>query len=184
MSTQTNELDDTEALDLLVGRLVRSESAVQTLGRFWLMQWVSQTSQVSSGGTPGTSAAGSNPGNAASVQAQTVVTSLAPTSSAQPSNAGGTGLQPGYMNMNQHPTIPPQGFNPQLFTNPTMWGAFPPPWAVPFQATQCQAPMPQAICTPAASTQINPDICPPSHSSTDYADMVDPFLSREGSTPI
>lgn len=110
MSTQTNELDDTEALDLLVGRLVRSESAVQTLGRFWLMQWVSQTSQVSSGGTPGTSAAGSNPGNAASVQAQTVVTSLAPTSSAQPSNAGGTGLQPGCMNMNQHPTIPPQGF--------------------------------------------------------------------------
>ena len=38
--------------------------------------------------------------------------------------------------------------------------------------------MPQAICTPAA-TQKNPDICPPSHSSTDYADMVDPFLSRE-----
>ena len=30
---QTNELDDTEALDLLVGRLVGSESALQTLGR-------------------------------------------------------------------------------------------------------------------------------------------------------
>ena len=123
MSTQTNELDDTEALDLLMERLVGSESAVQTLGRalapILVMQWVSQTSQVSSGGTPGTSAAGSNPGNVASVQAQTVVTSLAPTSS-QLSNAGGTGLQPGYMNMNQHPIIPPQGFNPQLFANPTM----------------------------------------------------------------
>ena len=124
MSTQTNELDDTEALDLLMERLVGSESAVQTLGRaltpILVMQWVSQTSQVSSGGTPGTSAAGSNPGNAASVQAQTVVTSPAPTTPAQPSNAGGTGLQPGYMNMNQHPIIPPQGFNPQLFANPTM----------------------------------------------------------------
>ena len=41
------------------------------------------------------------------------------------------------------------------------------------------APMAQAICTPAASTQINPDTRPPSHSSTDYPDMVDPFLSRE-----
>ena len=131
------------------------------------------------GGTPGTSAAGSNPGNAASVQAQTVVTLPAPTTSAQPSNAGGTGLQPGYMSMNKHPIIPPQGFNPQLFANPTMWDAFPPPWAVPFQAMQCQTPMPQTVCTPSASTQMNPDIRPLSHSSTDYPDMVDPFLSRE-----
>ena len=121
------------------------------------------------------SAARSNPGNAASVQAQTVVTSPALTTPAQPSNAGGMGLQPGYMN----DIIPPEGFNPQLFANPTMWGAFPPPWAVAFQAMQCQAPMPQTICTPAASTQINPDIRPPSHSSTDYPDVVDPFLSRE-----
>ena len=30
---QTNELDDTEGLDLLVGRLVGSESAMQTSGR-------------------------------------------------------------------------------------------------------------------------------------------------------
>ena len=59
------------------------------------------------------------------------------------------------------------------------WGAFPPPWEVPFQAMQCQAPMPQTICTQAASTQINPDIRPPSHSSADYPDMVDPFHEEQ-----
>ena len=82
MSTQANELDDTEALYLLVGQLVCSDSNVQTLGQ--VLAWVSL------GDTPETSAAGSNPDNAAS--AQTDVTPPALTMLVQPSNAGGTGL--------------------------------------------------------------------------------------------
>ena len=57
-SMQTNELADTEALDLLVGQLVSSESAVQTLWRALALilvnamqhAQVNEASQVSSGG--------------------------------------------------------------------------------------------------------------------------------------
>ena len=110
---------------------------------------------------------------------QTVMTPPMLTTPAQTSNAGGTGLPPVYMNMNQHPVFLPQVFNPQPFANPAMWSAFPTPWPVAFQAMQCQAPMAQAICTPSASTQINPETRSPSHSSMDSPDVVDPFLSRE-----
>ena len=102
MLTQTNELDDTETLDLLVGQLVRSESAVQTLGQVLVpilvdaMQHaqVSQMSQVSLGGHTRDQCSWVLSGQC----------SLSPGPDSgdftDGSNAGGTGLQPDYMNMN------------------------------------------------------------------------------------
>ena len=117
MSTQTNELDNTGPGPIggTTGRVREcctdfGASAGANSGRCNPAFAGEPDKPSEPRGTPGTSAAGSNPDNAASVQAQTVVTSPVLTTPAQPSNAGGTGLQPGYMNMNQHPTIPPQGF--------------------------------------------------------------------------
>ena len=102
MLTQTNELDDTETLDLLVGQLVRSESAVQTLGQVLApilvdaMQHaqVSQMSQVTFGGHTRDQCSWVLSGEC----------SLSPGPDSGDftggSNAGGTGLQPDYMNMN------------------------------------------------------------------------------------
>ena len=94
MLTQTNELDDTETLDLLVGQLVRSESAVPILVDAMQHAQVSQMSQVSLGGHTRDQCSWVLSGQC----------SLSPPPDSgdftDGSNAGGTGLQPDYMNMN------------------------------------------------------------------------------------